>query len=57
MPIKRYKQFMADWRKLRLGIKKLPALALNGEVLCQGDDILENEIEKKVKMMLKSKNN
>jgi hypothetical protein len=56
-PVKKYKQFISDWRKKRLGIKKLPALALNAEVLCQGDEILENEIEKKVKMILKSKNN
>jgi hypothetical protein len=53
IPVKKYKQFKADWRKQRLGIKKLPALALNGEVLCQGDDVLEKEIEKKVKMILK----
>jgi hypothetical protein len=57
IPVKKYKQFISDWRKKRLGIKKLPALALNGVVLCQGDEILENVIEKKVKIILKSRNN
>jgi hypothetical protein len=57
IPVKKYKQFIADWRKKRLDIKKLPALALNGEVLCQGENISEDEIEKKVKRILRSNNN
>lgn len=48
IPVKKYRQFKADQRKKRLKIKKLPALALAGRVLCEGQPLSEKRLEKGV---------
>jgi hypothetical protein len=50
--VKKYKQFLADWRKRRMGIRTLPALVLDGKVLCQGAEHDEVAVEKKAKEIL-----
>ena len=48
IPVKKYKQFKTDQRRKRLGIQKLPALALAGKVLCEGRIPFENKLEKTI---------
>ena len=48
IPVKKYRQFKADWRQKRLKIQKLPALALAGRVLCEGQAPSEKRLEKSV---------
>jgi hypothetical protein len=45
-------QFKADLRKKKIGITKLPALALNGKLLCEGTYSEEEEIEELVREIL-----
>ena len=52
MLIKKYIQFKADMRKRRLGINRIPALVLNGMVLCEGSVPTEAELENIVKKYL-----
>lgn len=51
--VKKYFQLKADIRKKRLGIHKLPSLALAGRILCEGEVPEEAEIERIVKELLK----
>jgi hypothetical protein len=53
IPVKKYKQFKANIRKKQLGIKNLPALALDGKVLCEEVPPTETELEELVKKILK----
>lgn len=52
IPVKKYKQFKANVRIKKLGIKKLPALALEGKVLCEGFPPSEKELDELVKKIL-----
>ena len=52
-PVKKYHQFKADRRKKKIGVHKLPALALGGKKLCEGTVPDEKEIEKQVRRLLK----
>ena len=54
--VKKYKQFIADWRKRRIGIRKLPALTLDGKILCQGIEPDDKLVEKEAKKILSSIN-
>ena len=58
LPVKKYKQFKADWHKRRYGITKLPALVLSGRVLCEGElrAGAEDEIKIKVERIIKELN-
>lgn len=52
--IKKYTRFKSDRRKKRLGISKLPGLALDSKVLCDGVIPDEKVLEKKVKEIMDS---
>jgi hypothetical protein len=54
MPVKKYKQFKTDQRRKRLGIQKLPALALAGKVLCEGEVPSENRLDKTINEIIKN---
>ncbi len=54
--VRKYKQFIADLRKKRLSIKKLPALALAGKILCEGQPPSEKKLEKNVAEVLERNN-
>lgn len=43
--IMKWKKFKARMRLSRLGIKELPALVLDGKVLCQGELTLDEEFK------------
>jgi hypothetical protein len=50
--VKKYIQFKADWRKKRIGVQRLPALALAGKLLCQGALPNEETIERTAEEVL-----
>lgn len=52
IPVKKYRQFKANLRKQQLGIKKLPALALDDKVLCEGSPPTESELDEIVEKIL-----
>lgn len=54
MPVKKYKQFKTDQRRKRLGIQKLPALALAGKVLCEGEVPSEKRLDKTINEIIKN---
>ena len=52
-PVKKYKQFKSNIRIKKLGIKKLPALVLNGKLICEGCIKEDKDVEEKAKHILK----
>ena len=51
---KKYVQFKSDLRKDKLGLNRLPGLALDGKVLCEGEVPEENGIMEYVKEILEN---
>jgi hypothetical protein len=50
--VRKYKQFVADLRKKRLGISKLPALVISDRILCEGKIGDEIQIEQLINKIL-----
>lgn len=50
--VKKYTQFQADRRMKKVGLKKIPALVLNGKILIEGELLTENELDEIVEKNL-----
>lgn len=55
--VKKYQQLKSDQRLRKLGIRKLPALALAGKIILQGEIIPELEVDTIVEKMMTYKKN
>jgi hypothetical protein len=53
-PLVKWVKFRASIRLWRLGIETLPAIALDGEVLCEGKIKNPQSIEARIKKILKN---
>ncbi len=53
--VKKYTQFQADRRMKKVGLKKIPALVLNGEIILEDELVSETEIDDIVEKVLINK--
>jgi serine kinase of HPr protein (carbohydrate metabolism regulator) len=52
--VKKYTQYQADRRMKKVGLKKIPALVLNGEILIEGELLSETELDEIVEKKIKN---